>query len=96
MPRALCSPRRCGRRRPETPPHTPTAGAANQGAGPAHVAMPTKPCMVMLRTGVDGGRYQEDGAVWAVVPCGVCVRLSVSHVSDSVYARIGVAERRTL
>ena len=62
MPRALCSPRRCGRR----PPHTPTQGrAANQG-GPAHVAMPTKPCMVMLRTGVDGGRYQEDGAVWAV------------------------------
>ena len=55
-----------------TPPHTPTAGAANQG-GPAHVAMPTKPCMVMLRTGVDGGRYQEDGAVWAVVPCVVCV-----------------------
>ena len=40
------------------------------------MAMPTKPCMVMLRTGVDGGRYQEDGAVWAVVPCGVsCVRL---------------------
>ena len=64
------------------------------------MAMPTKPCMVMLRTGVDGGRYQEDGAVW-VVACRVwcvCVRhrLSVSHVSDSVYARIGVAERRTL
>ena len=23
------------------------------------MAMSTKPCMVMLRTGVDGGRYQE-------------------------------------
>ena len=34
------------------------------------MAMPTKPCMVMLHTGVDGGRYQEDGVR-------VCVRLSV-------------------
>ena len=41
------------------------------------MAMPTKPCMVMLRTGVDGGRYQEDGAVWAVVPCGVCAWVCV-------------------
>ena len=57
------------------------------------MAMPTKPCMVMLHTGVDGGRYQEDGVR-------VCARLSErgasTHVSDSVYARIGVAERRTL
>ena len=73
------------------------------------MAMPTKPCMVMLRTGVDGAHYQEDAAVGCGARVRVCVcvggwvcgcasqRLSaVSHVSDSVYARIGVAERRTL
>ena len=38
------------------------------------MAMPTKPCMVMLHTGVDGGRYQEDG----VCVC-VCARASLTE-----------------
>ena len=42
------------------------------------MAMPTKPCMVMLRTGVDGGRYQEDGAVWCV-----CVSASLTSQTQS-------------
>ena len=57
------------------------------------MAMPTKPCMVMLRTGVDGGRYQEDGAVCGGSLCGALVCEWCVWV---VYARIGVAERRTL
>ena len=43
------------------------------------MAMPTKPCMVMLRTGVDGGRYQEDGAV-----CGVCASQRLSRLRLSL------------
>ena len=65
MPRALCSIPGAAAADPHTHPHTGALPTAPRG-GPAHVAMPTKPCMVMLRTGVDGGRYQEDGAVWAV------------------------------
>jgi hypothetical protein len=58
------------------------------------VAMPTKPCMVMLRTGVDGGRYQEDGAVGCgarvsdvcvcVCPCALCVSASLTSLRLSL------------
>ena len=63
MPRALCSIPGAAAADPHPHPHR---GCQPHQGGPAHVAMPTKPCMVMLRMGVDGGRYQEDGAVWAV------------------------------
>ena len=54
------------------------------------MAMPTKPCMVMLRTGVDGAHYQEDAAVG----CGARVRVCVCvWVGGCVGVRLSVSQQ---